>query len=105
MTGYIVVFVTAPTKKEAQKIASTLLKKKLCACVNMIHGVKSLFHWEGKIDNAEETLLVIKTKRSSYPKLEKAVKGVLNYSVPEIIALPIISGSRGYLNWIQKTVK
>jgi periplasmic divalent cation tolerance protein len=105
MAEYIVVFVTAPTKKEAQKIADTLLKKKLCACVNMIHGVKSLFHWEGKIDRADETLLVIKTKKSSYAKLEKAVKSVHSYSTPEIIALPIISGSRGYLNWIQKTVK
>ena len=102
MAGYIVVFVTAPTKKEAQKIANMLLKKKLCACVNMISGVKSLFHWEGKIDSANETLLVIKTKRSSYAKLEKAVKNVHSYSVPEIIALPVIFGSRDYLNWIQK---
>jgi periplasmic divalent cation tolerance protein len=105
MAEYIVVFVTASTKKEAQKIANTLLKKKLCACVNMIDGIKSLFHWEGKIDSAEETLLVIKTKKSAYTKLEKAVKSVHSYSTPEIIALPIISGSRDYLNWIQKTVK
>ena len=105
MVDYIVVFVTAPSKPEAEKIAKAILSKKVCACVNIINGVNSLFNWKGKINKAKETLLVIKTKRSAYKDLEKIIKKNHSYTVPEIIALPVILGAREYLNWIKDTVK
>ena len=102
---YIVVLVTVPTKSEAEKIAKAILSKKVCACVNIISGIKSIFFWKGKINNAKETLLVIKTKKSAYKNLEKIIKKNHSYTVPEIIALPVILGSKEYLNWIKNTVK
>ena len=105
MADYLLVLVTAPSKIEAEKISKAILSKKVCACVNMISGIKSLFHWEGKINNAKETLLVIKTKKSAYKDLEKIIKKNHSYTVPEIIAIPIVFGSSEYLNWIKETVK
>jgi len=97
---YIVVFITAGSKEEAQKIARGLLEEKLAACVNIIDGVESHFWWQGKIDSAKEALLVIKTKKELFNKLAKKVKSLHSYSVPEIIALPIVTGNTEYLNWI-----
>ena len=97
---YIVVFVTASGQPEAEKIARHLLEQKLAACVNIIGGLTSLYWWEGKIDQSQEALLVIKTKKSLFKKLAAAVKSFHSYSVPEIIALPIVDGQKDYLNWI-----
>jgi periplasmic divalent cation tolerance protein len=97
---HIVVLVTVPTVSHAKKITNFLLKEKLVACVNIIPKVESFFWWEGKIDNAKELLLVIKTKKQLLNKLIKAVKSKHPYSVPEIIALPIIAGNKDYLEWI-----
>ena len=97
---YIVVFITAGSKEEAQKIARGLLEEKLAACVNILPGLESHFWWQGKIDSAKEALLVIKTKKELFNKLAKKVKSLHSYSVPEIIALPIVTGNTEYLNWI-----
>ncbi|MEI6079263.1 MAG: divalent-cation tolerance protein CutA [bacterium] len=105
MTDHIIVMVTVPSKLEAEKISAIILDEGLCACVNILPAVKSLFHWEGKIDNAEEILLVIKTKSTSFSELEKLIKKNHSYKVPEIIAIPIILGSKDYLDWIDSTVK
>ena len=102
---YIVVFVTASGKKEAKKISQALLKSRLCACVNIIDGVESFFWWQGKIDQAKETLLVIKTKRELFNQLKKKVKSAHSYAVPEIIALPIIAGNKKYLEWISECTR
>ena len=98
--AYIVVLATVGSKEEAQKIARGLLEEKLAACVNIIDGVESHFWWQGKIDSAKEALLVIKTKKELFNKLAKKVKSLHSYSVPEIIALPIVTGNTEYLNWI-----
>jgi len=97
---YIVVLVTASSKEEAQKIARGLLEEKLAACVNIIDGLESHFWWQGKIDSAKEALLVIKTKKELFNKLAKKVKSLHSYSVPEIIALSIVTGNTEYLKWI-----
>lgn len=102
---YIVVLVTAPNAEQAKKIASFLLKKKLVACVNIISKVESFFWWQGKIDKAKEGLLIIKTKKKLLNRLIKAVKSKHAYSVPEIIALPVISGNKDYLNWIDESCR
>ncbi len=101
---YITVFVTAGRKKEAEKIARRLVEKRLAACVNVLPGISSFFRWEGRIDNCRECLLVIKTKRSLFSRLAKEVVSCHSYSVPEIIALPVVAGAKKYLSWINESV-
>lgn len=101
---YILVLITVPSGEEAEKIAGKLLDEKLVACVNIVSGLNSLFWWEGKIDEAAEYLLLIKTRLDKLDKLMEAVKQLHSYTVPEIIALPIIAGNRSYLEWIDQTI-
>jgi periplasmic divalent cation tolerance protein len=101
---YIVIFITASRKKEAKIIAQALISHKLCACVNIVDKVESFFWWQGKCDKATEALLIIKTKRNRLPRIISLVKSLHSYSVPEIIALPIIGGHKPYLSWIEDSV-
>jgi len=102
---YIVVLVTAANKKEAQKIACALIKQKLAACVNIIAKVESLFFWESKIDRAKESLLIIKSKKDKLTRVIKLVRSLHSYKVPEIIAIPVISGDKQYLRWIDASLR
>ncbi|MCU0665568.1 MAG: divalent-cation tolerance protein CutA [Candidatus Omnitrophica bacterium] len=102
---YIVVLVTASSKEEAVKISNGLLENKLAACVNILQGVSSFFWWEKKIDQANECLMIIKSKKSLLNKIIKKVKSLHSYQVPEIIALPIIGGIKSYLKWIDESVR
>ena len=97
---YIIVLITVPTKKSAKQISEYLLENKLVACVNIISKVDSFFWWQKKIDKAREMLLIAKTQKKLFTKLVKAVKLKHPYTVPEIIALPIIMGNKQYLRWI-----
>jgi periplasmic divalent cation tolerance protein len=101
---HIVIFITTEDKKQAEKIARGLLEAKLIACANIINGVRSLFWWQGKIDSSKETLLVLKTKKILFKKIEKKVKLLHSYQTPEIIALPVVQGSQDYLKWINSSV-
>jgi periplasmic divalent cation tolerance protein len=101
---YIVVLITTPKTEESAKIADKLIREKIAACVNIIPQVNSIFWWENKIDKEDESLLVIKTKKQLLSKLITLVKEIHSYSVPEIIALPIIGGNEDYLNWIDESV-
>lgn len=103
-SDYIVVFITTNTAGEAQRIAALLLEQRQAACVNIIPEVDSRFWWEGQLDSAQESLLVIKTRASRLPEIINLVKGVHSNTVPEIIALPIIGGNQDYLDWIDKEV-
>ena len=102
-TNFIIILITAKDKKEAEKIAQGLLNEKLIACANIINGVKSLFWWQGKIDSSKEVLLVLKTKRILFKKVTVKVKSLHSYQTPEIIALPIIDGSKDYLDWVNSS--
>jgi len=102
-TPNIIVLVTAKDKKEAIKITNGLLEAKLIACANIIDGVQSFFWWQGKIDSSKEVLLLLKTKKILFKKLLVKVKSLHSYQTPEIIALPIIDGSKDYLNWINSS--
>lgn len=97
----IAVLVTIPNEN-AQDLAKVLLQERVCACVNIISGVKSLFWWEGKIDEAQESLLIIKTKDALFGKLQTLVKENHPYSVPEIISFKIDDINQEYLAWINK---
>ena len=98
----IVVFITVGTEKEARKIADLLLNHKTAACVNIMPKVSSHFWWQGKLDAAKESLLIVKTKASLLSEIVGLVKTVHSYEVPEIIALPIVAGSEDYLRWIDE---
>ena len=104
-TGKIVILVTTGTEEEAHKVAELLLGQKKAACVNIVSRVGSSFWWQGKLNSAQESLLIIKTTASLLPEIIELVKSVHSYEVPEIIALPIIGGSEDYLKWIDDEVK
>jgi len=104
MSDHVVVLVTAPTSEEAESIATRLLEQRLIACANLVAGLRALFWWEGKIDHAEETLLLLKTRRDLIGAVTGAVREMHSYEVCEVIALPIIGGSAAYLRWIDDTV-
>ena len=99
-TDRIIVFITASSEEEAHNIAESLVKGKKAACVNIVPAVDSLFWWEGKIESARESLLLVKTKASLFPEIVELVNRAHSYEVPEIIALPIIAGSDDYLKWL-----
>jgi len=102
---HIVIFITAPNKKEAGHIAKKLIQKKLAACVNIIANIDSIFWWKAKVDSAKEVLLVVKSTKSKLAKIIKLVKATHSYDTPEIIALPIIGGEKKYLKWIDDSVR
>jgi len=105
MTDKIVVLVTCGSAKEARKIARALVEQGLAACGNVSGApVHSIYRWKGKVESATEFLLVLKTSRGRFGAMEKAIKGLHSYDVPEIVALPIASGSRKYLDWITESI-
>jgi periplasmic divalent cation tolerance protein len=97
---YIIIIVTTPSKQEAEKIAQHLIDKRLIACANIIGPVSSVFHWSGKTEHAEEYLMLLKSRKDLFEKLSETVKALHSYEVPEILVLPIVGGSEGYLNWL-----
>lgn len=101
----VVILVTAANKNEAKKIAKALIGSKLAACVNILGGIESLFWWKSKVDTAKEVLLVIKSRKTNLNKIIKLVKSLHTYDVPEIIALPIVGGSKAYLDWIDESLR
>ena len=101
----LVVMVTAPSKKEAGRLANTLLKERLAACVNIVSGIHSRYWWKGKIESSSEILLLIKTTEKVFPKLSKRVQALHSYDVPEVLGIPVKRGSPSYLRWLNKCVK
>jgi periplasmic divalent cation tolerance protein len=98
-TDYIVVLVTAPVDK-GPDIARHVVDARLAACANIVPEVRSIYRWQGRIEDDRECLLVMKTERSAFDALAAAIRSVHPYSVPEIIAVPITAGSSSYLDWI-----
>ncbi len=105
MVDEIVVLVTASSTQEAQKLGKDLVQEKLAACVNVIPKIISIFNWHEDVCEEEEVLMIVKTSGEKFSALEKKVKQMHSYDVPEIIALPIVAGSKEYLNWIRKETK
>ena len=103
--NYIMVFVTTANKAEAEKIAQALLDGQLIACANIINPVTSFFYWSGKVERAEECLVVMKSRMDLFGKLTEKLKGLHSYEVPEILAVPIVEGSAAYFNWMDKVLK
>ncbi len=105
MSDPIVAFVTCSSEDEALKIANALVEDRLAACVNLVAPIRSIYRGEGKIWDEKEWLLIIKTQRHRFEALEKKVKSLHSYSVPEIISLPITEGSSAYLGWIRENTE
>ncbi|KAG0501887.1 hypothetical protein HPP92_001959 [Vanilla planifolia] len=101
----IVVYVTVPNRDAGVKLANSIVKEKLAACVNIVPGIESVYWWDGKIQNDSEELLIIKTRESLLSSLTEHVKANHEYEVPEVIALPINGGNEKYLEWIKNSTR
>ncbi len=102
---YLVVLITCPDASDGKRIADMLLKERLAACVNILPQARSYFWWAGKIHKADEVLLLVKTKKKLLKELIKKVKQEHQYENPEIIALPIVGGSKEFTGWIEDETK
>ena len=96
----IVVFMTAANPEEATRLADMLIGARLAACVQILRGVESVYRWEGKVERQAETLLVAKTSTEKFGELEREVRALHSYEIPEIVAVPIRAGSAPYLQWL-----
>jgi periplasmic divalent cation tolerance protein len=104
MTDKIVVLVSAGSVRECKRIARELLDKRLIACANVIASVQSLYTWKGKTADEKECLMILKSSRELFPALQSEIEKLHSYSVPEIIALPIIDGAQNYLGWLGESI-
>ncbi|MBP7652256.1 divalent-cation tolerance protein CutA [Candidatus Dependentiae bacterium] len=100
MTEYLKVITTIDSKEKAVDLCKKIVELRLVSCAQILGPIQSIYWWQDKVDNSEEYYCVFKTKSSLYPQLEDYIKKNHNYQVPEIIAVPIIFGSKEYLNWI-----
>ncbi len=103
--AYLVILITAGSLEEAHKIAEVLLKQRKAACVNIVPNVSSHFWWQDKIESAQESLLIVKTRASLLNEIVTLVRESHSYDTPEIVALPIVGGNQDYLEWVDKEVK
>ena len=101
--AHIIILITTANADEAQQISRLLLEQRKIACANIIPEVNSRFWWHDQIESARESLLIAKTKASLLPEIIDIVKGAHSYTVPEIIALPVVGGNQDYLEWIDKS--
>ncbi|MEM3549825.1 MAG: divalent-cation tolerance protein CutA [Candidatus Bathyarchaeia archaeon] len=101
----LIVLVTTRNREEAEKIARILLEEKLIACANILGPLQSLFWWSGKIEEATENLLIIKTRADLFEKLSEIIKAQHSYEIPEILAITIHDGYKPYLNWLNNSLK
>jgi periplasmic divalent cation tolerance protein len=99
-TEAIVVLVTTPTPERAAEIARALVEERLAACGNVLPAIRSVYRWEGKVQDDQEALLVLKSTRDRFEALRDRVLALHPYQVPEVIALPVEAGSAAYLAWI-----
>jgi periplasmic divalent cation tolerance protein len=105
VTDKVVIYVTAASQDECKKIARHLVESRLAACVNISQAIESVYRWEGQIAEEREFLLSIKSTRELFPEIKTEISKIHSYQTPEIICLPIIDGSRNYLQWISDSVK
>jgi periplasmic divalent cation tolerance protein len=98
----VVVYITAPNEDEAAKISKTLVEEKHAGCINIVKNMRSIYRWQGKIEDESEVLMIVKTQRHLFESLKNRVKELHSYTVPEIIAMPVIEGSEDYLRWLKE---
>ena len=101
---FVEVLITAGSVREARRIARHLVERRLAACVNL-HPAESVYRWKGKVEEAREVLLAVKTTRAGYPALEAEVRRLHSYETPCILALPVAAGSAPYLRWVRDSTR
>ena len=101
MMQFIQIFVSFPSKKDAEKCINKLLKERVAGCIQLF-PIRSSYIWKGKIENEKEWLCIIKTKKRLFSKVEKSIKETHPYEVPEIISIPILKGNKEYLTWLKE---
>jgi periplasmic divalent cation tolerance protein len=104
MTDKIVVLSTCATEEDAERLARALVEHRLAACVSVVPGVRSFYHWKGEIESGVEFLLIVKSSRELFPALSAEIEKLHPYEVPELLALPVVAGSENYLSWLQSNV-
>ena len=97
---FVLILVATKNKEEAEKITLALLNERLIACGNIAGPVTSFFHWSGQIEKSEECLVVMKSRMDLFAQVAERVKGLHSYEVPEILAVPIVDGSKTYFDWL-----
>ena len=102
---HLLVSITASSAEEAERIAKALVQKRLAACVNIVPAITSIYRWQAEVHRDSEVLLIAKSRPELFESLAARVKELHSYQVPEIIALPIVAGSKAYLNWIDESVQ
>jgi periplasmic divalent cation tolerance protein len=102
---FTMVFVMAANEDEAERIAQVLVAERLAACVNIAGPVRSIYRWRGKIEHAGEYMLVIKAAKRHFSKLERKVRELHSYEVPEIIAVTLVQGSKPYVAWLAESTR
>ena len=100
----IVVFLTAPNREEAGRLAEMLVSKRLAACVQIMPEMESVYRWQGKVERQREVLLIAKTVNAKFAEIEREVVALHSYETPEIVAFPLTAGSRPYLDWLSASV-
>ncbi len=100
MTDAVVVFITAPSQETAVTLGRALVEERLAACANIVPGLRSIYHWQGKVCDEPEVLVILKTRRDLFEALRARARELHPYQVPEIVALPILAGHRDYLDWL-----
>jgi periplasmic divalent cation tolerance protein len=100
----IIVLTTAPDEASAMKMARELVEARLAACCSLVKGLTSLYWWEGKVEEAEEALLIIKTSGSLYREVESKIRSLHPYKVPEIVAFKVEAGLPEYLSWLREVL-
>ncbi len=105
MEKHLLVFVTASSEKEGEKIGETLVKEGLAACTNLVPGVKSIFKWKEELCKEDEVLMLVKSNESLFEELKNRIIDLHSYDVPEVIAIPIAFGSADYLKWMDEVLR
>jgi periplasmic divalent cation tolerance protein len=100
----LVVLIAAANREEATRLAEMLVGAQLAACVQILPEMESIYRWQGKIERAEEVLLIAKTARAKFAKLEREVRSLHSYETPEIVAIPVCEGSPSYLEWLARVI-
>ena len=104
-SNFIIIYVTAKDSKQAKNIAQKIIQEKRAACVNIVPNVQSVYRWNGKVETSKEVLMIIKSQKSNFSKIADLVTQNHSYELPEIIAVPIVDGSKKYLKWIKESLE
>lgn len=101
----LLVLTNLPDRASAERLAEVLVETRAAACVNILGECRSIYRWQGKMENASEVPLLIKSTEAAYPQLEAAIRGHHPYELPEIIAIPVLAGLPGYLQWVAQETR